>query len=309
MEPILETWDEWKGDIPFYQHAFCGSVAGFVEHISMHPVDTLKTNLQALSRTSGDNPGVVSVFRSIIATNGVSALFRGAPIIATASIPAHAAFFGVYEWGRTFLGIKDGHCDPLKASICGGASVLCHDCIMTPMDVIKQRLQLGCYRTTWDCVTNTVRVEGLQALFRSVPTTLGMNIPYGAILVSCNESLKSVLYQERLPDLANLYLYFVSAGLSAVLAAAMTNPLDVVKTRLQTQDLLLRPNFNFDSIKYKNFLTTTLAIWKEAGMAGFFRGCIPRMTVNAPSAAICWGTYESLKHLLFSSKSTFPLIR
>ncbi|KNC35100.1 hypothetical protein PFLG_00101 [Plasmodium falciparum RAJ116] len=43
---IWEEWEEYKGDVPLWQHIFCGSIAGLMEHVFMYPLDTLKTYFQ-----------------------------------------------------------------------------------------------------------------------------------------------------------------------------------------------------------------------------------------------------------------------
>ncbi len=105
---------------------------------------------------------------------------------------------------------------------------------MTPFDMVKQRMQLGFHKSVVDCVRSVVRAEGLRALYVSLPTTLAMNIPYGIVMVPVNESVKKLL------NPSNNYSFSASmiAGCFAGgIAAACTNPLDVVKTRLQTQGL------------------------------------------------------------------------
>jgi len=109
---------------------------------------------------------------------------------------------------------------------------------MTPLDVVKQRLQLGFYRGVFDCFQKVLKYEGVRALFVSFPTTLLMNIPYGGVMVAANESFKTVLNPtgER-----NIPAFFISGAGAGALAALVTNPLDVAKTRLQTQCILLNP--------------------------------------------------------------------
>lgn len=69
-----------------------------------------------------------------------------------------------------------------------------------------------------------------MALYRSYPLTVFMNIPYMSMVVCTNENLKTALKPwER----SNPYFwYFVCAGIAGGLAGVLTNPFDVVKTRL-----------------------------------------------------------------------------
>ena len=56
---------------------------------------------------------------------------------------------------------KPGH-HPAGAAVAGAAATVFHDAIMTPMDVVKQRLQLGYHKGMLDCVMTIRRTEGSQ---------------------------------------------------------------------------------------------------------------------------------------------------
>ncbi len=122
---------------------------------------------------------------------------------------------------------------PLAAAISGGMATVFHDAIMTPMDVIKQRLQLGYYRGMLDCANHIYTSEGFSAFYRSFPMTLFMNIPFGCIMVSMNECLKNVLQPDSSKRTMSTFL-LAGSGAGSI-AALLTTPLDVVKTKLQTQ--------------------------------------------------------------------------
>lgn len=64
---------------------------------------------------------------------------------------------------------------------------------MTPLDVVKQRVQLGMYPKPMIALKTIVRSEGIHALYTSYFTTLLMNVPNATILVVINDWLKSVL--------------------------------------------------------------------------------------------------------------------
>merc|ERR1712232_405072 len=140
------------------------------------------------------------------------------------------------------------------ASIAGAISALLHDLVMTPMDTIKQRMQLGHYNNMTHAFKQIIKFEGWGGLYRSFGVTVMTNLPYGMVMVSTNEFLRSVLMDikrqrssagmmmgEVVPakpiflDLQTTMLAGCGAGM---VAAAVTAPLDRVKTRLQTQRLL-----------------------------------------------------------------------
>ena len=128
---------------------------------------------------------------------------------------------------------QDGH-HPIQAAACGALAAISHDMFLTPFDVVKQRMQLGYYKNVIHCVRTILKTEGIGALYMSFPTTLMMNIPFGGVMVAVNESVKKILN----PDgTYSFWTTMASGSIAGMVAAAVTNPLDVVKTRLQTQNL------------------------------------------------------------------------
>lgn len=81
----------------------------------------------------------------------------------------------------------------MVSALAGCLATLAHDSIMTPLDVVKQRMQLGLYKNTLSAFRTILRVDGVRALYASYLTTLFMNIPNNAILVASNDFLKKWL--------------------------------------------------------------------------------------------------------------------
>mmetsp|Transcript_12412 Transcript_12412/g.22129 ORF Transcript_12412/g.22129 Transcript_12412/m.22129 type:complete len:389 (-) Transcript_12412:330-1496(-) len=234
---MAETWDdledfeEWSPEkgISFAGHALAGSIAGTAEHCLIFPMDTIRTHLQA----EGTQRGAI---KELIAKEGFGRLWRGVSTMLIATIPAHALYFTSYEQSKVVFGADDeeNH-TPMAAAACGAVATLGHDAIMTPMDVIKQRLQLGLHGGIKDCAKSIVRSEGPWAFFRSLPTTLVMNVPFASIMVAANESCKKILNPK---GEYNLPAFLASGAIAGAVAAAATTPLDVIKTRLQTQSVM-----------------------------------------------------------------------
>ncbi|KAK1443752.1 hypothetical protein BgAZ_206280 [Babesia gibsoni] len=338
------NYEEWQGDCKFWQHAVCGSAAGVMEHIALFPLDTLKTRLHCgwcHCKTNTAVPAVDRVRRfsvlCIQRSQLFQNLFRGSSVIAVGCIPAHIMYFSVYEATKKYAGVTTS----------GAMATLCHDIVLTPADVVKQRLQLGTYRSSLYCFQHIIRNEGIQALYRSLSVTLFMNVPYHALLVTVNEFL--IKMYPRKKNSNSIYTYFLYAaeqsllevnvcvihalhekmlsvpcyfeavettiichvhvvplclshlitfsGIGGAIAGALTNPIDVIKTRLQTQGYQMTGPNSYKP-QYRNPMEAVRLVYRDHGFRGFWRGTITRVGLCVPAAAICWGTYASLKNAM-----------
>jgi len=286
----LEDWEEWDGSFPFVHHMVAGSCAGLMEHFALFPVDTIKTHLQVRASV-----GVVpsTLVSELIAERGFVGLWRGCSTMFVGCIPAHAAYFSIFEKVKTLTGADQPGHHPLGAAIAGSTASVAHDSILTPMDVCKQRMQLGLHTSVLGCIRDVRAKEGTGAFFRSLPTTVAMNIPYAAALVTANESFKTMLTSDDAPPSIGVFLAS-GAGAGAV-AAIITNPMDVVKTRLQTPQLL---HGGDQCARRLGFKQVCKAIIHKEGKHVFMRGIGPRVALHMPAAAISWTTYEFVKRLI-----------
>lgn len=48
-------------------------------------------------------------------------------------------------------------------------------------------------------------------------------------------------------------------------------------------------------IKYRTIIDTSVTVFREEGMSGFFAGLRIRMAIQSISSAIAWGTYQIFK--------------
>mmetsp|Transcript_48449 Transcript_48449/g.89261 ORF Transcript_48449/g.89261 Transcript_48449/m.89261 type:complete len:340 (+) Transcript_48449:67-1086(+) len=288
-------WEVRDSTTAFWQHAVAGSCAGIMEHCMVYPIDTVKTRMQA----SFNQQGVFQTAWSVCRKDGIRGLFRGVTVIGAGCVPAHVGLFGTYELAKArLIDAESSEHQPTRAAACGALSAVVHDTILTPTDVVKQRLQLGGYSGAADCYAKIWRLEGLAGFYRSLPTTLAMNVPYNGLLIAANESFKKLFHLRETMRLVDAPWYFLTAGLSGAVASALTVPMDVVKTRLQTQGLDPCEARSEVVLRYTGILPTIKIIHRNEGLKGFFRGIGPRMMLAMPSAAVCWGTYETVSAML-----------
>lgn len=159
--------------------------------------------------------------------------------------------------------------------------------LMLAAIVIKQRMQVhgSEFRSGWTCAKTVYRREGFSAFYISYPTTLTMTVPFTAVQFSAYEFLKDTFN----PSGSYSPLTHVSAGgLAGGIAAAVTTPLDVAKTLLQT-----RGTSDDKQIRAARGMADAFRIiWQRDGARGFFRGVTPRVVTHMPSNALCWLSYE-----------------
>ncbi|PSS11363.1 Mitoferrin like [Actinidia chinensis var. chinensis] len=305
MDPSAASTTD-GGDNPhngprFLKYMLAGSVAGMVEHMAMFPVDTLKTRMQMV----GASPSCAAspplpfgrFIASIVRSEGPMGLYRGIGAMGLGAGPAHAVYFSVYELCKqSFGGNGPGH-HPLAHAAAGVVATTASDAVLTPMDVVKQRLQLprSPYGGVRDCAARMFREEGVRAFYASYKTTVVMNAPFTAVHFSTYEAMKKVL-GEVSPENASeerVLVHLTAGGAAGALASAVTTPLDVVKTRLQCQGVCGADKFSNGSIH----IALRQIVAKE-GPQALLQGLKPRVLFHTPAAAICWSTYEAMKNFL-----------
>lgn len=151
------------------------------------------------------------------------------------------------------------------------------------------------------CGTTILRTEGMGAFYRSFSTQMIMNIPYQITQLVTYEFLRKKLNPKGTYDPTT---HFVAGGVAGALASAVTTPLDVAKTLLNTQEPcpgaqaaqeVLPQTKPRPIVGVYNALQT---IYKVNGISGFAKGLYARVLFTTPAAAISWSVYEFFKHWL-----------
>lgn len=262
-----------------------GAIAGILEHCLMYPLDSVKTRMQSLSPTTSSY-SIFSTLTNMIKKEGVLRPIRGVTAVIAGAGPAHAFYFGTYEYTKEFL-TKFTTYNQINYVTSAIAATLIHDAISNPTEVIKQRLQMynSQFKSVLQCTKVIYKTEGIRAFYRSYSTQLIMNLPYQTIHFTTYEFFQNRLNHDRK---YNPPVHVLAGGAAGAAASAFTTPLDVVKTLLNTQEIGLTRGMG-DAVK---------KIYKMAGPLGFFKGLGARVLYSMPATAICWSTYEFFKFTL-----------
>lgn len=224
--------------LQFWQFMIAGSIAGMIEHMAMFPVDTIKTRMQAIGSCPIQSVGVRKTLESVLKSDGPKGLYRGIGAMGLGAGPAHAVYFSVYEvCKKKFSGGNPNN--SVAHAVSGVFATVCSDAVFTPMDMVKQRLQLSssAYSGVWDCVRRVLGEEGIRAFYASYRTTVIMNAPFTAVHFAAYEAAKKCLIEVSPASASDerLVVQATAGAAAGALAAAVTTPLDVVKTQLQCQ--------------------------------------------------------------------------
>lgn len=271
-------------------HMIAGAAAGVMEHSVMYPVDCVKTRMQALvPDPRADYRSLLDAAHKIMRYEGLRSTMRGFGAMVTGAGPAHAMYFACYEEVKHRLsnGQQGNH---LANGMAGCAATLLHDAVMNPADVVKQRMQMfnSSYRTCLHCANAVLKEEGVRAFYRSYTTQLFMNVPFQSIQFVVYEAMQDFLNKDRHYD---PFSHMCSGGMAGAVAAAVTMPLDVCKTLLNTQEACARTHLSYINGMAAAFRT----VYEFCGIQGYFRGLQARVIYQMPSTAISWSVYEFFK--------------
>ncbi|KYQ88596.1 mitochondrial substrate carrier family protein [Tieghemostelium lacteum] len=188
--------------------------------------------------------------------------------------------------------------------------------IRTPFDVVKMRQQVSTsleksqgnkVKYTSQIILSILKKDGVKGLFKFSYVSLLRDLPFSAIYFSSYEisrnyqkSYYQSLHQgeilsdgskkkEKLSALNNL----LSGAFAGAVATIFTIPLDVIKTNLQTQDVLPKKDRVF-----KGVFSTLSIIIKNEGLKGLTKGLGTRLIHIIPSAGLSFASYEYFKKIL-----------
>lgn len=228
------------------------ATAGVISRILCHPLDTCKARLQ---NPGSEFSGTLQVVRQTLRHEGIGGLYRGLGTVISIGTPAFVLYLTTYEQAKkAFLGmpaLQDNY--EFVGHFGAGMAAETVSCLIyVPVDVVKERLQvqrrlrsgqeisgtLPMYRGTWHALSTIMQTEGLRGVYRGYGATLLSFGPFSAFYFLFYEKFKQwsatsvgLATQEDLP----FHLTLASAAGAGSLASFITNPVDLVRLRLQVQ--------------------------------------------------------------------------
>ena len=147
-------------------------------------------------------------------------------------------------------------------------------------------------------LSKILRDEGVRGLYRGLTPTLFALLPNWAVYFTVYERLKTAVGNRVPPERrTGPAVHMVAAAGAGAATMMITNPLWVVKTRLQTQTLGLKMGSTRNTIHYKGTVDALRRIAKEEGLSGLYSGLGPSL-FGVLHVVIQFPMYESLKKSL-----------
>lgn len=135
----------------------------------------------------------------------------------------------------------------------------------------------------------------MRGLYRGLTPTLFALLPNWAVYFSTYERLKVAIAARVQPEwAASPGVHMAAAAGAGAATMLITNPLWVVKTRLQTQDMGFKMGTTRNTRLYKGTADALIRIAREEGLSGLYSGLGPSL-LGVMHVVIQFPMYEGIK--------------
>ncbi|KAF2661547.1 mitochondrial carrier protein-like protein [Lophiostoma macrostomum CBS 122681] len=300
----------------------------------INPLDTACVAEEAERRTINST---WDGLRKIAQNEGPRTLWRGLSPTLLMTIPANVIYFAGYDWMRNAHDspFRRNISDTYNPLVAGATARILAAIGVSPIEMFRTRMQAanhtasaaGHFRETMQGMRDLVATQGVRSLWRGLTLTLWRDVPFSAIYWWGYESGRNMLAdvrgraearhdgtefragrgEERIRrrsrsrsnenHTATLVNSFIAGAGSGAVAAFITTPFDVGKTRQQVAQHASEGAQKGSAAKIvrpeeKSMPRFLWHIFEEQGIRGLFKGWTARCLKVAPACAIMISTYE-----------------
>ena len=281
--------------------ALAGAIATMIGDLSMHPMDCIKTMQQS---TAGAGLSMLGASQSILKAQGIAGFYSGAGTYVITDGLAGSLKFATYEflkkkWDRRV----ENTTDPAKRKsmerwgvfAIAGVAFIASSVVLVPGELIKQRLQLGQINSVGGGVSTILKNEGFFGLFTGYSAVCFRDVPYTMMELGVYDNLKRAYLkfkrgrstEEQKITTAD---EMVCAALTGGLVGYLSNPLDIVKTKMMTD------------AAYGGLWDACKQQVGTYGVGSLFQGGAARVAWLMPFTAIYLPVYEEIKRKLLQAR-------
>ncbi|XP_006000341.1 solute carrier family 25 member 44 isoform X1 [Latimeria chalumnae] len=294
--PIIEWEDLDKRK--FYVLGLCMTM---MIRVSVYPFTLIRTRLQ-VQKGKSFYTGTFDAFCKILRSEGMAGLYRGL-LMNSFTLISGQCYVTTYELTRKYVSHYSNN-NMVKSLVAGGSASLVAQSITIPIDVVSQQLMvqgqsesMGRFKVrqagrnkvfvfgqSKDIIVQVFRADGLRGFYRGYVASLLTYIPNSAFWWPFYHFYTEQLSQLTTRDCPHLLLQAVAGPMAAATASTLTNPMDVIRARVQVEGK-------------SSIVNTFRQLMAEEGPWGLTKGLSARIISSTPSTICIVIGYETLKKL------------
>ncbi|KAF2018709.1 calcium dependent mitochondrial carrier protein-like protein [Aaosphaeria arxii CBS 175.79] len=315
--------------VPNPGYFVAGGLAGIVSRTSTAPLDRLKVYLIAQTSVAQDAVSdaksgnvfrafarswkpLVDATKELWQAGGMRSLYAGNGLNVVKVMPESAIKFGSYEAAKRAFAKLEGHSDPNQIHswskfVAGGFGGMISQFAVYPVDTLKFRMQ--CETVSGGLHGNKLIIAtakkmwntgGFFAYYRGLPMGLVGIFPYAAIDLGTFEYLKRTIATRNAKRRGchesdaepGGFMTAAIGGFSGAFGASAVYPLNLLRTRLQSQGTVLHPR------TYTGIVDVTRQTIQGEGFRGLFKGLTPNLLKVVPAVSITYVVYDKSKKMI-----------
>ncbi|KAI3884590.1 hypothetical protein MKX03_028472 [Papaver bracteatum] len=265
-------------------NAAAGAAAGAISATFVCPLDVIKTRLQVhgklqVSPAVKKGSVIAAILREILVNEGIRGMYSGLSPTILALLPNWAVYFTVYELLKGQLRSHDA----------------------------RNEVWCGPYKSAFSALRRILHEEGVRGLYSGILPSLA-GVSHVAIQFPMYEKTKFYLARRdnttvdklsagRVPAASSISKIFAStityphpaaSSISKIFASTITYPHEVVRAKLQQQGQA--PS---SVERYTGVVDCVKKVFRNEGIAGFYRGCATNLLRTTPAAVITFTSFEN----------------
>lgn len=270
--------------------------AAFVQTTGTHPLDTAAKRLQNYRNMKDLSPEMKSSMTkvySILYPNPYDSLWSGYQAAVVYRVVAATVTFGSqrqiqeyleHEYGDRIAQVAGKKCQSITTHALAGFVFAPLDVLFLPFDRWKVLRQVNNTTPIFALIQNEGRYLYAGAAVTCVRNCMSFPVMFG-VSSWCQHyfpQMDTIPFSQRL----------ISSCTGAVAAVVVSNPTDVIKTRMQTASYA---SFSNKPLSARALMTE---IYKKEGMRGFASGIVPRLLSIVPRLTFLKAVTEQLTPLI-----------
>ena len=241
------------------------------------PLDTVKVRMQTNPKVYN---GVGTAFATIVRSEGLPALWKGAVPTALGMAAENAVAFGVNEGlKRAFpdpAKKDDGPPDVLRPFMMGSITGCCSALVLIPSEVIKAKTQVEVGNiSSNEIFKRMMKSQGVRSMLCGMDAQLARDCSFYAFFFGGYE-LSCYLFRTYVPSMPDELNYFISGGLAGMFGWTVAMPFDVPKTNVQAR---------WDTKVLGSYFPEMASIIRSRGVIGLYDGLLPVLIRAFPANA------------------------